>query len=276
MLTILVLGFLVCTSQFAGAEPMGTAFTYQGQLYDASYPANGKYDLAFKLYDASTGGSKMGTDVNAADVNVIDGYFTVELDFGSSVFDSNNRWLEIGVRQGYQNDPCAYISLSPRQKMTVTPYAIYAESSNWNKLLNVPAGFADGNDDVGGGDNLGTHTVFNKTSRTADTSGQWFDHVYLNIPVMPGDYIHYIWSGKITTGGIRFYVKDTVYDQTVNNTETTNVFKQGASNQMTTNETIKVAIQWASRISGGPAEANCDDTFFVIWVSPEKGTEYSP
>ena len=49
---------------------------------------------------------KLGADVNKPEVDVIDGYFTVELDFGS-VFDGNNRWLEIGVRPGDQNDPSA-------------------------------------------------------------------------------------------------------------------------------------------------------------------------
>ena len=62
-------------------------------------------------------------DVNKPEVDVIDGYFTVELDFGS-VFDGNNRWLEIGVRPGDQSDPCVYSLLSPRQKVTPTPYAL--------------------------------------------------------------------------------------------------------------------------------------------------------
>ncbi len=128
VLTILVFGVLVCAAQSANAEPMGTAFTYQGQLYDASYPANGNYDFAFKLYDANNDGNKVGTDVNVADVNVIDGYFTVKLDFGSGVFDGNAHWLEIGIRQGVFNDPCGYTSLSPRQEVTPTPYALYAKS----------------------------------------------------------------------------------------------------------------------------------------------------
>lgn len=133
MLTVLVvaLGLLACSAQFARAAPMGTAFTYQGQLYDANYVANGLYDFAFKLYDANVAGSKVGTDVNVADVDVIDGYFTVELDFSDpNAFNGEAIWLEIGVRPGDMNDPNVYTVLSPRQEVTPTPYAIYAKRAS--------------------------------------------------------------------------------------------------------------------------------------------------
>lgn len=63
------------------------------------------------------------------DLDVIDGYFTVLLDFGSGVFDGNAVWLEIDVRPGDSNDPNAYTTLSPLQEVTPTPYAMYAETS---------------------------------------------------------------------------------------------------------------------------------------------------
>lgn len=127
ILTIMVvaLGLMVCSAKVSEAAPMGTAFTYQGHLYDSNYPANGQYDLQFKLYDANTDGNQVGSDVNVPDVDVIDARFTVELDF-SDVFDGNRRWLEIGVRPGDQNDPCEYTILEPRQEVTPTPYALYA------------------------------------------------------------------------------------------------------------------------------------------------------
>ena len=113
--------------QFAMAGPIGTAFTYQGRLIDANEAADGLYDFQFKLFDANSGGNKYGTDVNKPEVDVIDGYFTVELDFGS-VFDGNDRWLLIGVRPGDSNDPNEYTILEPRQKITPAPYALYAKS----------------------------------------------------------------------------------------------------------------------------------------------------
>ncbi|MHC4666531.1 MAG: hypothetical protein ACYS9T_11355, partial [Planctomycetota bacterium] len=100
--------------------------TYQGLLYDANDVADGQYDFQFKLFD-SFAGSKVDGDVNVPDVDVFDGYFTVELDF-NDVYDGNERWLEIGVRPGEMNDPNVYTVLEPRQELTATPYALYALS----------------------------------------------------------------------------------------------------------------------------------------------------
>ncbi|MDQ7029822.1 MAG: hypothetical protein Q9O62_08615 [Ardenticatenia bacterium] len=127
------------------AAPVGTAFTYQGRLTDGGSPANGAYDFQFKLYDAATGGSQVGSTVTKDDVAVSDGLFTVDLDFGSGAFDGNARWLEIGVRPGGSTG--AYTTLSPRQALTATPYALFALAAPWSGLTGVPAGFADGVDD---------------------------------------------------------------------------------------------------------------------------------
>lgn len=126
MLTILVLalGLMVWPAKVIEAAPMGTAFTYQGRLIDANNPADGEYDFQFKLYDANSGGSQVGDDVNRPDVNAVDGYFTVELNFGSGIFTGDARWLEIGVRPG--DSTGSFTTLSPRQEVTPTPYAIYA------------------------------------------------------------------------------------------------------------------------------------------------------
>jgi len=121
---VLALGLMVCQAEVSEAGPMGTAFTYQGRLIDANSAADGLYDFSFRLYDADVGGSKAANDVNVADVDVIDGYFTVELDFGSDVFNGNERWLELGVRPGALNDPNAYTTLLPRQQVTPLPYAL--------------------------------------------------------------------------------------------------------------------------------------------------------
>ena len=123
----LALGLILCQAKLCEAAPIGTAFTYQGYLYDANHPANDIYDLQFKLYDDVIGGSQVGSDVNTPDVDVIDGSFTVELDLGSGAFTGDARWLEIAVRPGDSND--RYTTLSPRQETTPAPYAVYAETA---------------------------------------------------------------------------------------------------------------------------------------------------
>jgi hypothetical protein len=126
---VLALGFMLFSAGVNEAAPMGTGFTYQGRLIDANNAADGLYDFQFKLYDDPTTGLQKGSAIDISDLDVIDGYFTAPLDFGSGIFDGNDRWLQIGVRAGELRDPNAYTILSPRQEVTPTPYAIYAKTA---------------------------------------------------------------------------------------------------------------------------------------------------
>ncbi|MGB2807949.1 MAG: hypothetical protein WBC22_09420, partial [Sedimentisphaerales bacterium] len=126
-LTILVLGLglMVWQAEVSKAAPMGTALTYQGRLMDANNVADGLYDFEFRLYqDPNSGGFQIAPTAVVDDHDVIDGYFTVELDFGQYAFNGDARWLEIAVRPGDSND--VHTILSPRQQVTPTPYAIRA------------------------------------------------------------------------------------------------------------------------------------------------------
>jgi hypothetical protein len=111
-------------SALVGAAPLGTAFTYQGQLRDGSQPASGMYDLRFAIYDAVTNGSAVGGALTNAATPVTNGLFTATLDFGPSVFNGDARWLEIGVRTN--GSVADFTTLSPRQPLTPVPYAIRA------------------------------------------------------------------------------------------------------------------------------------------------------
>jgi hypothetical protein len=107
----------------AQAAPVGTAFSYQGQLKDAGSPASGTYDLQFKLFDAAIFGTQKGATIQLDNVAVSDGLFTVSLDFGAQ-FTGDARWLEIGVHPGSQPVGNPYTILSPRQPLSATPYAL--------------------------------------------------------------------------------------------------------------------------------------------------------
>ena len=111
---------------------MGSAFTYQGFLkeIEKDKPADGTYDFEFRIYDNPNEPNIAHlAEVFEDDVNVVDGYFIVELDFGSDVFDGNALWLETGVRPGDLGDPDEYTTLSPRQELTPVPYAVYAATA---------------------------------------------------------------------------------------------------------------------------------------------------
>ncbi len=115
---------LIGQSSVYGQAPLGSEFTYQGQLKDGGSPANGDYDFEFRLYDADTGGTQIGSAFPVDDWPVIDGLFTVEVDFGAGAFTTDARWIEIDVRVDAVGIP--YTTLSPRQPVNAAPVALYA------------------------------------------------------------------------------------------------------------------------------------------------------
>ncbi|UCC31102.1 MAG: hypothetical protein JSU86_02265 [Phycisphaerales bacterium] len=127
MLWVPALVALVPVVTATGQTPMGTAFTYQGQLTDNDDPADGQYDFEFKLCDDPVAACTLAT-TTVEDEQVDEGLFTVEVDFGAGVFNGEARWLELGVRPGASSGADPYTTLSPRQELTPTPHAFRAQT----------------------------------------------------------------------------------------------------------------------------------------------------
>lgn len=102
--------------EFSHGAPfaLGTAFRYQGSLQQGSERVNGIFDMYFELYDAPAGGTFLRA-VEIEEVEVTNGLFHVDLDFGAGMFNGQARWLQISV-EGF--------SLAPRQPLTPVPYSI--------------------------------------------------------------------------------------------------------------------------------------------------------
>jgi hypothetical protein len=118
-------------AQGASGQAVTTGFTYQGELQNGLAPADGAYDLRFRLYDALSGGSQLGSTLCVDNVQVAGGKFSVLLDFGAQ-FAGQQRFLDIQVRQDTGlncSNTTGYSLLTPRQAMTATPYATYAPSA---------------------------------------------------------------------------------------------------------------------------------------------------
>lgn len=133
----------------APAAALGSGFTYQGRLEIEGAPAGGIYDLQFRLFDAATGGTQVGSTVTRENVAVSEGLFSVLLDFGTAVFDGQALWLEVAVREGDSDG--AYSSLSPLQALSAAPYALHALQAGsvaWSDVQSRPAGLDDGDDDT--------------------------------------------------------------------------------------------------------------------------------
>jgi len=128
---------------------------FEGYLADANGDpvADGDYDLAFKLWNAASGGSQVGSTETHTDVAVSGGLYTVELTtFTASSFDGS-RWLGITATGGPTtvNDDEEIV---PRTRITSVPFALNAQTANsadavaWSAITGRPSGLDNGDDNT--------------------------------------------------------------------------------------------------------------------------------
>jgi hypothetical protein len=147
-LIVLLLGAFVTVGQ------QTTAFTYQGRLTDMGALPSGTYQMQFALFDAVSGGMQVGSTIENLNVSVLNGIFTVPLDFGAAAFDGADRFLGVAVRR---NAGESYVTLSPRQAITGVPYA----------TRTISAALADNATQLGGLDANGF--IQNSTTQQSNT-----------------------------------------------------------------------------------------------------------
>ncbi len=161
-LSVLTVVLPVFVDAAFGADPAGTAFTYQGHLKQGGVPVTQTCSFGFGLWDDPVAGGPPLVLTRPA-VEVVNGLFTVDLDFGSEPFDGDGRWLEIWVCCPGPGDPGGYCSspptnftlVGPRQELTPVPYALYAgaggDPSLW-KLNGTSVYYKDGKVGIGTSD----------------------------------------------------------------------------------------------------------------------------
>jgi hypothetical protein len=117
---------MLLPAALAGAEGLGSAFTYQGKLTDsAGQPvANGSYSMTFKLFDDADPAppeNQIGSTVTKT-VSVSGGLFTTDLDFGAAAFGAGEaRWLQTTV--GTETLPRVRINAAPCALFSSAPWA---------------------------------------------------------------------------------------------------------------------------------------------------------
>lgn len=130
-----------------------SVFTYQGRLKNGGGDVNGTADLQFTFFYTDTGGTALSAPWVVLNHPVVGGIFTTEVEMPPLVDPGLTWWLEIAVRHPAGSG--AYHTLTPRQRVTTTPRARFADTCDqisaiaqvpWNQISGVPAGFADGND----------------------------------------------------------------------------------------------------------------------------------
>lgn len=132
------------------AQTAETTFTFQARLRSGTDYVNATCKFDFYLFDAASGGSQVGSPQTKTGIAVVDGYFTVELDFGS-VFAGSVRFLEIrNVNCGRLSDP---VNLAGRMRIDPAPAAGRAGSAgsansvDWSGITSLPLNMTDDTDD---------------------------------------------------------------------------------------------------------------------------------
>jgi hypothetical protein len=76
--------------------PMATSFVYEGELLHGGTPFSGTVPLMeFRLYRSTDGSEQIGATLVAESMEVTDGRFAVELDFGGEAVAQEPLWLEV-------------------------------------------------------------------------------------------------------------------------------------------------------------------------------------
>ena len=176
-ITVIFIIVLLCIA--IRAQP--TLFTYQGKLNDNALAATGTYDFQFKLFDTAAGGTQFGATQTVTGVSVVNGIFTVQLDFGSAVFSGADRFLEIAVKRSADT---GYTTLAPRQQITSAPYGIRSltatNADNAANLGGLPASeyiltgdarLSDARNPLAGSNNYIQNTTVQQTPANFNISG---------------------------------------------------------------------------------------------------------
>ncbi len=130
--TILVQLLVLLFASNMIAAPIPEPVTYQGRLDDNGSPANGLFELRVGVHDTNVGGAIL--DLLTNNVTVSNGLFTTVLQLNSaSITAGSLRWLELGVRTN--GSVSAFTTLSPRQQLTYTPYALRATTADFARDL---------------------------------------------------------------------------------------------------------------------------------------------
>ncbi len=168
--TTLLAGMVSCCAPIFAQD---TVFSYQGELKQNGSTADGLFNMEFALWDSIAAGNQIGSTEIKNGVEVVNGKFTVELDFGSEAFDNSGRWLEIVVGS---------FTLSPRNAITRSPYSVQTRGV-----------FVDDTERVG----MGTTNPAARLDVVSDTFNSGNNTARFSAPIIGPNtsHIHYGFSG---------------------------------------------------------------------------------
>lgn len=99
----------------ASQTPSRTLFTYQGRLTEAGVPRTGPMNFAAAMFHVPSGLPR-GQEIFLNNVQVVDGLFTLELDFGEAPWGDLNMTAELRLRVA-PGGTSNYVTLSPNHRI---------------------------------------------------------------------------------------------------------------------------------------------------------------
>ena len=188
---LLLITTLLSLSTATHAAPIDSFFVYQGVLEDGGAPANGTYDIQYRLFNDAGVPVSILHQFNG--IVITDGLVNQTLPWSTAHYNGEKRFLEIALRKS--GDP-TFTTLAPRTEIRPTPYAshaIEAETSldnEWSRAGSV----------ISAGDSA-DKLLFNQTL-TAGSMLNSFTNLQLNFdnPSFGGIYIN-----SQNSGGAPFY-----------------------------------------------------------------------
>ena len=188
-----------------------TSFSYQGKLTDLGTAPSATYEMEFRLFDALANGNQIGSSVSNANVSVVGGVFSVQLDFGQAVFTGADRYLDISIRR---HSGESFTNMVPRQKLGSAPYAIKSKStelaSNAAQLGGVAANEYVTNSA------LSTNVIRNQTGQQPNSNfnisgnGIFGGQVGINAPLEPGYSLNVLGGTRTFSSGAAHFVAQTI------------------------------------------------------------------
>ena len=146
------------TVGIVSAAPVTQNINYQGKLTDAAgNQLTGTYTVTFNLYEVSSGGTALATDIHT--VQATKGLFTTQITADPSFFDGRALWL--GIKVGADTE------MTPRQEIRPVPYALSLRPGAWITSS-------------GGSSALNLQNKGRGNALNALTTGQWSDGVVVS------------------------------------------------------------------------------------------------
>jgi hypothetical protein len=141
LFTALILGGLSSSFASGGEDSLTREITYQGRLTYQGVPVNTPQDLIFKIYSYSNeeetytllSYGEEDAVITKPSVDINDGLFSVNLEFDESLFNGNDRYIQVIIDVPNTTSDIEFA----KERLTCVPYAYYAldaqvDNTSWS------------------------------------------------------------------------------------------------------------------------------------------------